>query len=158
MVFNVIIFDVCNFGWRIKKSKSKVISPFILSCSVLAWRTVLVFILIKAVQCYFFLSATAKYSWMSNKKQLFLLWYQVIFHIIRIAWRLCLMWFYLLFIFLLFYLNDIQVYRNNIKNDITFEYFEKYIQHHFSLHFVGSIEKKTDNLYWWHFFVNTFPL
>lgn len=64
----------------------------------------------------------------------------------------------ILFIFLLFYLNDIQVYRNNIKNDITFEYFEKYIQHHFSLHFVGSIEKKTDNLYWWHFFVNTFPL
>lgn len=93
----------------------------------LAWRIVLVFILIKAAQCYFFLSATAKCSWMSNKKQLFLLWYQVIFHIIRIAWRLCLMWFYLLFIFLLFYLNDIQVYRNSIKNDITFEYFEKYI-------------------------------
>lgn len=63
--------------------------------------------------------------------------------------------------FLLFYLNDIQVYHNNIKNDITFEYFEKYIQHHFSLHFVGffcvRLKKKTDNLYFWHFFY-TFPL
>lgn len=60
--------------------------------------------------------------------------------------------------FLLFYLNDIQVYHNNIKNDITFEYFEKYIQHHFSLHFVGffcvRLKKKTDNLYFWHFFLH----
>lgn len=37
MVFDVFIFDVCNFGWK-KKPKSKVISQFILSCTVVGMK------------------------------------------------------------------------------------------------------------------------